>query len=175
MYGKGRIRHRKIKLNNRHPYIGFFGREYSGYNCYILKNFCEMGMPVVHWEKEKENGYFLKRTKKSCMLIKKYELYSIKKIGNQKSFMAWTDMNNRKRIFKKINSTGAGKMHLKEKVPGERVLEEELLHSWQKYSETLGAEISLLPVTCNNKEKTSSMLRCLGWLIIMCRDKHSGV
>lgn len=53
-------------------------------------------------------------------------------------------------------------MHLKEKVPGERVLEEELLHSWQKYSETLGAEISLLPVTCNNKEKTSSMLRCLG-------------
>lgn len=78
MYGKGRIRHRKIKLNNRHPYIGFFEREYSGYNCYILKNFCEMGMPVVHWEKEKENGYFLKRTKKSCMLIKKYELYSIK-------------------------------------------------------------------------------------------------
>lgn len=68
----------------------------------------------------------------------------------------------KKRIFKTINSTGAGKMHLKEKVPRERVLEEKLLHSWQKYSKTLGAEISLLPVTCNNKEKTSFMLRCLG-------------
>lgn len=30
------------------------------------------------------------------MLVKKYELYSIKKIGNEKSFMAWTDMNKKK-------------------------------------------------------------------------------
>lgn len=45
-------------------------------------------------------------------------------------------------------------MHLKKKVPGERMLEEKLLHSWQKYSETLGVEIPVLPVTCNNKEKT---------------------
>lgn len=61
---------------------------------------------------------------------------------------------DKKNIFKKIISTGAGKMHLKKKVPGERMLEEKLLHSWQKSSETLGVEIPVLPVTCNDKEKT---------------------